>query len=70
MFQQMTQIATGRFDLSGVPKAVRPAIVRCLSRRPKDRPKPPSSPRDGGGFAGACVPGPSRWPSWRPPRWR
>jgi outer membrane protein assembly factor BamB len=38
MFQQMTQIAVGRFDLSGVPKAVRPAIIRCLSRRPKDRP--------------------------------
>src|SRR2546423_10515579 len=38
MFQQMTQIAVGRFDLSGVPKAAGPAIVGCLSRRPKDRP--------------------------------
>jgi outer membrane protein assembly factor BamB len=38
MFQQLTQITVGRFDLSQVPKALRPAIVRCLSRRPKDRP--------------------------------
>src|SRR2546423_11192847 len=38
MFQQMTQITLGRFDLSEVPKVLRPAIVRCLSRRAKDRP--------------------------------
>jgi outer membrane protein assembly factor BamB len=38
MFQQMTQIALGRFDLSRVPTVLRPAIVRCLSRRAKDRP--------------------------------
>src|SRR5256886_982403 len=31
MFQQMTQITLGRFDLSEVPKVLRPAIVRCLT---------------------------------------
>jgi protein kinase-like protein/putative pyrroloquinoline-quinone binding quinoprotein len=38
MLQQLTQISTGRFDLSAVPRELRPIIVRCLSRRPKDRP--------------------------------
>jgi len=38
MFQQLIQISTGRFDLSLVPRAVRPMVVRCLSRRPRDRP--------------------------------
>lgn len=38
MLQQLVQISTGRFDLSAVPRDLRPIIVRCLSRRPRDRP--------------------------------
>jgi outer membrane protein assembly factor BamB len=40
MFQQMIHIATGRYNLHEVPRPVRPVIVRCLGRRPKDRPTP------------------------------
>src|SRR5947209_3419129 len=40
VFQQMIHIATGRYDLSSVPRPVRAVVVRCVSRRPSDRPTP------------------------------
>jgi outer membrane protein assembly factor BamB len=38
MYQQIMQISRARFDLSAVPKPLRPVVVRCLARQPKDRP--------------------------------
>ncbi|HET8682597.1 MAG TPA: protein kinase [Micromonosporaceae bacterium] len=38
VYEQIMQITLGRFDLSQVPKDLRPLIVRCLSPLPKDRP--------------------------------
>jgi hypothetical protein len=38
MFQQMLKISSGRFDLAQIPRAVRPIVTRCVSRRPGDRP--------------------------------
>jgi len=37
-FIKIMQVTEGRFDLSGLPKQLRPVIVRCISHRPKDRP--------------------------------
>ena len=38
MHAQMLQITAGRFDLSAVPKELRPLIVRCTSANAYDRP--------------------------------
>ena len=38
MHAQIMQIAAGRFDLSAVPKKLRPLIVRCTSANPRYRP--------------------------------
>jgi outer membrane protein assembly factor BamB len=38
VYEQMFQITLGRFDLSAVPAQLRPLVLRCISRRPKDRP--------------------------------
>jgi predicted Ser/Thr protein kinase len=38
MFQQISQIANGAFQIVGVPAPLRPLITRCLSQRPIDRP--------------------------------
>ena len=35
---KILQVTEGRFDMSVVPKELRPVIVRCTSHRPKDRP--------------------------------
>ena len=35
---KILQVTEGRFDMSGVPKEIRPVIVRCTTHRPKDRP--------------------------------
>jgi outer membrane protein assembly factor BamB len=35
---KILQVTEGRFDMSVVPKELRLVIVRCVSRRPKDRP--------------------------------
>jgi Protein kinase domain/PQQ-like domain len=59
MLQQLTQISTGRFDLSSVPRELRPIIVRCLSRRPKDRPTADELVRT---LVGSGVPSPG--PGW------
>ena len=55
VYEQIMQIAHGRFDLSLVPKDLRPLIVRCLSPKPKDRPTAPELSRILVG-AGICVP--------------
>lgn len=38
MYAQAMQIIKGRFDLSAVPRPLRPFIVRCIGLEPKDRP--------------------------------
>ncbi|GAA1616743.1 hypothetical protein GCM10009679_21310 [Saccharothrix algeriensis] len=38
MQEQIARLAHGRFHLANVPKELRPLVVRCVSRRPKDRP--------------------------------
>src|SRR6185369_10632182 len=35
---QILRMTMGRFDLTAVPRELKPLIVRCLSPRPKDRP--------------------------------
>lgn len=35
---QILQIVRGRFDFEGVPKQLRPLIVRCTAAKPQDRP--------------------------------
>ncbi len=57
IFQQFVQISTGRFDLSLLPRELRPIIVRCLSRRPRDRPTAEELARILVG-TGISIPGP------------
>ena len=38
MHAQMLQISAGRFDLSAVPRELRPLVVRCTSANPRERP--------------------------------
>lgn len=38
VYEQLFQITNGRFDLSAVPRQLRPLIMHCLSHRPQDRP--------------------------------
>ncbi|HET8658645.1 MAG TPA: protein kinase [Micromonosporaceae bacterium] len=59
VYEQIVQIAHGRFDLSLVPKDLRPLIVRCLSPKPKDRPTAPELARV---LVGAGISAPS--PGW------
>ncbi|HLT09975.1 MAG TPA: protein kinase [Micromonosporaceae bacterium] len=35
---QLAQLTRGRFDLVGLPPSLRPLVLRCLARDPKDRP--------------------------------
>jgi outer membrane protein assembly factor BamB len=59
MLEQLVQISTGRFDLSAVPRELRPVIVRCLSRRPRDRPTADELVRV---LVGSGIPAPE--PGW------
>jgi outer membrane protein assembly factor BamB len=59
MLEQLVQISTGRFDLSAVPRELRPVIVRCLSRRPRDRPTADELVRV---LIGSGIPAPG--PAW------
>ncbi|MGE5829355.1 MAG: protein kinase domain-containing protein [Micromonosporaceae bacterium] len=38
MYAQIMQITLGRYDLSALPAPLRPLVVRCVSKRPDDRP--------------------------------
>lgn len=45
VYQQVLQIAEGRYNLLGVPPSLRSLIVRCVSFAPKDRPTAPELTR-------------------------
>jgi tRNA A-37 threonylcarbamoyl transferase component Bud32 len=38
MYAQVLQMTLGRYDLSALPTQLRPLVVRCVSKRPEDRP--------------------------------
>lgn len=57
VYEQITQISEGRFDLAAVPRELRPLIVRCICHQPKDRPTAEELTRIVIGF-GASMPVP------------
>ncbi len=57
VYEQILQITNGRFDLSAVPRELRPVITWCLARRPKDRPSAAE-------LAGQLAPGDVTDPHW------
>jgi outer membrane protein assembly factor BamB/predicted Ser/Thr protein kinase len=67
-YEQVMRITLGRFDFSAVPVELRPLIMRCVSRRPQDRPTAEELVRILVG-AGASTPAPGwyRATAARPP---
>jgi outer membrane protein assembly factor BamB/predicted Ser/Thr protein kinase len=60
VYAQITQITRGRFDLSPLPRELRPVVLGCISHRAKDRPSADELTR---AFVDAGVAAPQ--PGWQ-----